>query len=62
MTDTQVIAVAEKYMDTVFRVAYSYLRCQADAVTPMKQHIIWRRAARSGSSPYYMLTMPPVQP
>ena len=31
MTDQQFTAMAEKYMDTVFRVAYSYLRCQADA-------------------------------
>lgn len=31
MTEKQFTAVAEKYMDTVFRVAYSYLRCRADA-------------------------------
>ena len=31
MTEQQFTAVAEKYMDTVFRVAYSYLRCRADA-------------------------------
>ena len=31
MTEQQFTAVAEKYMDTVFRLAYSYLRSQADA-------------------------------
>ncbi len=31
MTDTQFTAAAEKYMDTVFRVAYGYLRSRSDA-------------------------------
>ena len=31
MTDEQFTPLAERYMDTVFRVAYSYLRCRADA-------------------------------
>lgn len=31
MTDEQFTPLAERYMDTVFRVAYSYLRCRDDA-------------------------------
>ena len=31
MTDQQFALAAERYMDTVFRVAYSYLRCRDDA-------------------------------
>lgn len=31
MTEQQFTAVAEKYMDTVYRMAYSYLRSRADA-------------------------------
>ena len=31
MTDEQFTPLAERYMDTVFRVAYSYLRSPADA-------------------------------
>ena len=31
MTDEQFTPLAERYMDTVFRVAYSHLRCRGDA-------------------------------
>ena len=31
MTDEQLTPLAEQYKDTVFRVAYSYLRCRDDA-------------------------------
>ena len=31
MTDQQFVPLAQRYMDTIFRVAYSYLRSQADA-------------------------------
>lgn len=31
MTEQQFSPLAERYMDTVFRVAYSYLRSPADA-------------------------------
>ena len=31
MLETEFIPVARRYMDTVFRVAYSHLRCRADA-------------------------------
>ena len=31
MTEQQFSPLAERYMDTVFRVAYSYLRCRDDA-------------------------------
>lgn len=31
MTDQQFVPLAQRYMDTIFRIAYSYLRSQADA-------------------------------
>ena len=31
MTEEQFTPLAQRYMDTVFRVAYSYLRCRDDA-------------------------------
>ena len=31
MTDQQLVPLAQRYMDTIFRIAYSYLRSQADA-------------------------------
>ena len=31
MTDQQFAPLAQRYMDTIFRIAYSYLRSQADA-------------------------------
>lgn len=31
MQDQQFVPLAERYMDTIFRVAYGYLRCRADA-------------------------------
>ena len=31
MLETEFIPMARQYMDTVFRVAYSHLRCRADA-------------------------------
>ena len=31
MTDRQFVPLAQRYMDTIFRIAYSYLRSQADA-------------------------------
>ena len=31
MTDQQSVPLAQRYMDTIFRIAYSYLRSQADA-------------------------------
>ena len=34
MTDEQFTPLAERYMDTVFRVAYSYLRCRDNAPAP----------------------------
>ena len=31
MTDQQFVPLAQRYMDTIFRIAYSYLRSQTDA-------------------------------
>ena len=31
MTDQQFVPLAQRYIDTIFRIAYSYLRSQADA-------------------------------
>ena len=31
MTDQQFVPLAQRYMDTIFRVAYSYLRSRSDA-------------------------------
>lgn len=34
MLETEFIPLARQYMDTVFRAAYSHLRCRADADEP----------------------------
>lgn len=53
MTEQQFSPLAERYMDTVFRVAYSYLRSPADAddVTQDVLLQLYKRTRRSMTTP-----------